>query len=96
MKKASTKARRLTDKQAAELSALDALPDDQIDTTDIPEVRDWSDARRGVFYRAVKQQITLRLDSDVVHWFKEQSPDERGYQTKINRALREYVEQRSG
>ena len=95
MKKASTKARELTDKQKAELSALEALPDDQIDTSDIPEVRDWSDARRGLLYRPVKQQITLRLDADVVNWFKEQAPDGRGYQTKINRALREYVKQRS-
>ena len=95
MKKASTKARKLTDKQQAELSALEALPDDQIDTSDIPEVRDWSDARRGLFYRPVKQQITLRLDADVVNWFKGQTLDGRGYQTKINRALREYVKQRS-
>ena len=95
MKKASTKARELTDKQKAELSALEALPDDQIDTSDISEVRDWSDARRGLFYRPVKQQITLRLDADVVNWFKEQAPDGRGYQIKINRALREYVKQRS-
>ena len=100
MKKKSTKARQLTDKQLtdkqkAQLSALEALPDDQIDTSDIPEIRDWSDARRGLFYRPVKQQITLRLDADVVSWFKKQAPDGRGYQTKINRALREYVKQRS-
>lgn len=105
MKKESTKARQLadkqltdkqlTDKQKAQLSALEALPDDQIDTSDIPEIRDWSDARRGLFYRPVKQQITLRLDADVVSWFKKQAPDGRGYQTKINRALREYVKQRS-
>ena len=56
MKKVSTKARELTDKQKAELSALEALPDDQIDTSDIPEVRDWSDARRGLFHRLVKQR----------------------------------------
>ena len=43
----------------AQLRALEDLPDDQIDTTDIPEILDWSDARRGVFYRPVKQQITL-------------------------------------
>ena len=94
MKKGSAKAGQLTDKQKAELSALDALPDDQIDTSDIPEIRDWSNARRGLFYRPVKQQITLRLDADVVNWFKEQAPDGRGYQTSINRALREYVEER--
>ena len=41
---------------------LESLPDDQVDTTDAPEILDWSYARRGVFYRPVKQQITLRLD----------------------------------
>ena len=92
MRKASTRAKKLTDKQKAELDALEALPDDQIDTSDIPEVLDWSDARRGLFYRPVKQQITLRLDADVVKWFKMQTPDGRGYQTGINRALREYIQ----
>ena len=94
MKKGSSKFRKLTDKQKAELSALEALPDDQIDTSDIPEVRDWSGAKRGVFFRPVNQKITLMLDADVVDWFKEQAPDERDCQTKINRALREYVMQR--
>ena len=83
---------RLTDDQRAELAALAALPDDQINTTDIPELLDWSDARRGVFYRPVKQQITLRLDKDVVAWFKTHAPGGRGYQTEINRALREHVQ----
>ena len=46
----------LTDEQRAELDALAALPDDQIDTTDIPETVDWSGARRGVFYRGKKRQ----------------------------------------
>ena len=63
MKKASTKARQLSDKQKAELGALEALPHDQVDTSDIPEVRDWSDARRGLFYRPVKQQINERTTS---------------------------------
>jgi uncharacterized protein (DUF4415 family) len=74
-----------------ELKALAALPEDRIELSDIPEVRDWSDARRGLFYRPVKQQLTLRLDADVVAWFKSQVPGGRGYQTEINRALREYV-----
>ena len=57
-----------------------------------PELRDWSGAKRGAFYRPVKQQITLRLDADVVAWFKENAPGGRGYQTDINRALRDYVD----
>ena len=74
-----------------QMRALEALPEDQIDTTDAPEILDWSDARRGVFYRPVKQQITLRLDADIIAWFKAQARDGRGYQTDINGALREHV-----
>ena len=75
----------------AQIRALEALPDDQIDTTDAPEILDWSDARHGVFYRPVKRQITLRLDADIIAWFKAHARDGRGYQTDINGALREHV-----
>ena len=75
----------------AQIRELETLPDDQIDTTDAPEILDWSDARRGVFYRPVKQQITLRLDSDIVAWFKAHARGGRGYQTDINSALREHL-----
>ena len=74
-----------------QIRALEALPEDEIDTTDAPEILDWSDARRGVFYRPVKQQITLRLDSDIIAWFKARARGGRGYQTDINGALREHV-----
>ena len=63
MKKGST---RLSNDRKAELSALEELPDDRIKTADVPELLDWSDARRGVFYRPSKQQITLRLDEAVI------------------------------
>ena len=76
----------------AQIRALEALPNDQIDTSDAPEILDWSDARRGVFYRPVKQQITLRLDADIIAWFKANARDGRGYQTDINGALREHVQ----
>ena len=82
----------LTTEQRAELQALEGLPDDQIDTTDIPELLDWTNARRGVFYRPVKKQITLRLDADVIGWFRARAKNGRGYQTDINRALRQHVE----
>ncbi len=74
-----------------QIRALEAMPEDQIDTADIPEILDWSDARRGVFYRPVKQQITLRIDADIIAWFKAQAHEGRGYQTDINGALREHV-----
>ena len=84
----------LTDEQRAEIEALERLPDGQTDTVDIPEVLDWSNARRGLFYRPVKRQVTLRLDADVLTWFKVHARDGRGYQTDINRALREHVQRR--
>jgi uncharacterized protein (DUF4415 family) len=82
----------VTPAQRTELESLARLPDDAIDTSDVPEVLDWSTARRGVFYRPVKRQLTLRLDADVVAWFKSQAKSAKGYQTRINQALREYVQ----
>src|SRR4030088_3600180 len=90
MKKGTSK--RLTRGQRAELKSLAALPDSAIDTSGAPELLDWSSAKRGLFYRPVKQQLTLRLDADGVAWFKRQTKPSGGYQTRINRALREYVQ----
>lgn len=89
MKKGTSES--LLEKQKAEIEALAALPDDEIDTSDLPEILDWSGARRGLLYRPVKQQITLRLDADVVAWFKANAAGGRGYQTEINRVLREHA-----
>lgn len=80
-----------TAEELAELDALTGRTDAEIDLSDFPEIRDWSDARRGLLYRPVKQQLTLRLDSDIVAWFKAHASADEGYQTRINRALREYV-----
>lgn len=70
---------------AAELAALEAMPDDTIDTSDVPEVRDWSGAVRGQFYKPRKLQKTLRIDADVLAWFEAQGP---GHLTRMNQALR--------
>jgi uncharacterized protein (DUF4415 family) len=86
---------KLTPELLAESLRIAAMPDEDIDLTDMPEVLDWTNAERGKFYRPVKQQITLRLDADVVHWFKSHAKGG-GYQTRINQALRDYVEARAG
>ena len=83
----------LTAKQESELAALAALPDDQIRTDLIPEQVDWSGAKAGLFYRPIKKQITLRIDADLIEWFRQHSTAETGYQTHINDALRDYVAQ---
>ncbi len=94
MKRGTSK--RLTPAQRAELKSLAALPDDAIDTSEAAELLDWSGAKRGLFYRPVKQQLTLRLDADVLAWFKSHATSSEGYQTRINRALREYVQGQAG
>jgi uncharacterized protein (DUF4415 family) len=73
---------------ARELRDLKAMRDADIDTSDIPEIVDWSGMERGRFYRPVKQVVTIRLDADVIAWFKARDPK---YQTAVNRALREYM-----
>ena len=59
---------KLTEERRKELAKLDALPVDQIDTSDIPELTDeqWAGAVRGQFYRPIKQQITARVDAAAV------------------------------
>lgn len=85
--------RQLTRKQAAELKKLAAMRDEDIDTSDIPEIKDWSKAVIGRFYRPIKQPVTLRLDADVLNWFKTQPGR---YQTMMNKVLRAYMERRQG
>jgi len=62
--------------------------DKDIDFSDIPEILDWTGAVRGSLYRPVKRHVTLRLDADVLEWFKRRHPK---YQTAINTALRQYI-----
>jgi uncharacterized protein (DUF4415 family) len=77
----------LTESQKAELAALAALPDSEIDYSDSPALSDeWFErAVRGRFYRPVKQQITARVDADVLAWLKAQG---KGYQARMNAILR--------
>ncbi|MDN5927135.1 MAG: BrnA antitoxin family protein [Hyphomicrobiales bacterium] len=75
------------------MEALAARPDSDIDYSDIPPLDEkfWQNAVRNPYFRPTKKQLTLRLDSDLVAWFKRRSKGGRGYQTRINDALREYV-----
>jgi uncharacterized protein (DUF4415 family) len=77
----------LTEAQIANLKALAARRDIEIDTSDIPVLtaEQWKKGIRGRFYRPVKRQITARVDADVLEWLK--SPG-KGYQSRINAILR--------
>lgn len=71
------------------LKELENIPDEAIDTSDIPELDDrfWEKAK--MVEPITKKSISIRLDSDVLDWFKSQG---KGYQTSINNVLRTYVE----
>lgn len=75
--------------RAREIRALKRMKDSEIDTTDIPPISDWSKAVVGKFYRPIKKPLTIRMDADVLAWFKRQGP---GYQTRINAVLRTAME----
>lgn len=72
----------------AELEELARRPDSSIDTSDMPEVADWSQARRRHFHPSAGAQ-SLTLDEDILEWFASR---ERDYQARINAVLRDYIE----
>ena len=73
---------------------IDAMKEQEIDFSDTPELTPEMFARavvrRGLKPLPRKEQLTLRLDSDVLRWYKEQGP---GYQTRINALLRAYMKE---
>ena len=57
------------------------------------EEKFWQNAVRNPYYRPVKQQLTVRLDADLVAWLRR---DGKGYQTRLNRMLREAMLEEMG
>lgn len=78
---------KLTSASQRKLAKLAERPDSEIDFSDIPPLTEsfWKNAVRNPFYRPVKQQLTVRLDADVVAWLRRHG---RGYQTRLNQVLR--------
>ncbi|HUE56000.1 MAG TPA: BrnA antitoxin family protein [Candidatus Udaeobacter sp.] len=69
--------RNLARKHAKELAALARMPDEKIDLTDAPEVREWRGAVVGKFYRPNKSPVTIRVDADALAWLKGQGQQRR-------------------
>lgn len=67
---------------------LEKMSDEQIDTSEVAERDEEFFRKAQVHLPAGKQLISLRLDRDVLDWFKRQG---KGYQTKINAVLRAYI-----
>ena len=76
----------IADKQRRELQRLAARPDSQIDFSDAPEGGPRaSEVEVGRFYRPIKQLVSLRVDADVLSWYRGQG---KRYQTYMNEVLR--------
>ena len=75
-----------------DLERLAKLNDADIDTSDIPELGE-DFFRRAELRERGKRVETIRLDADVVEWFKGQGE---GYETRINQILRQYVLSQQG
>ena len=71
------------------LKKLDEIKDKEIDYSDIPELDDTFWANAVLEYPVKKKPVTLRLDADVLDWFRSLG---KGYQTKINSVLRSFYE----
>ena len=55
---------------------------------------DFSNGIRGRFYTPKKKSTTIRLDDDILLYFKKIASEQKiGYQTLLNSALREYINQ---
>jgi uncharacterized protein (DUF4415 family) len=83
-----------TQKSQTDWDRVDAMSDEEIDLSDCPEITPEQFAkavvqRGGLQSPKNKEQVTLRIDSDVLEWFRLQG---RGYQTQINSLLRAYME----
>jgi uncharacterized protein (DUF4415 family) len=83
----------------SDLKRIDAMTDETIDYSDIPPLTDEQLAAMKPLREIIpevtrKVRITIRLDADVVRWFKEQVEAVGGgnYQPLINAALREHIE----
>jgi uncharacterized protein (DUF4415 family) len=94
-----SKPRVPTKAQLAELKRLAAMSDDDIDTSDIPEMK-FENAfpfrDRHLYkhlFKPIKQSTTVRIDADVLLWLRAKG---RGYQTRINKILREAMAKEEG
>ena len=87
------KKKDISRKSQTDLDRVDKIKDNDIDLSDNPEITPEmfakSIVRKGLKPVKRKAQITLRIDEDVLAWFKNQGP---GYQTHINSLLKAYKE----
>ena len=76
----------ISDRQRRQLKRLASMPDSEIDYSDAPERNPFpAEVYVGRFYRPIKQLVSLRVDADVLAWFRAHG---KKYQTYMNEVLR--------
>jgi len=73
----------------SDLKKIDAMSDEDIDYSDIPEFDEAFLDSVEMKFSPGKKQIALRVDTDVLEWMKAQG---KGYQSRMNAVLRAYYE----
>ena len=81
-------AKPLKRKSKTNWERVDNLTDKQVDTSDIGPLDEDFFRHTALSMRAPKKSLTMRLDADILEWFREQG---KGYQTRINAILRTYM-----
>ena len=77
--------------QEERLRQLAAMPDSEIDTSDISEALDWRGAIRG-WPPTRRERLAAWLDNDVIEWFERRHPDERACGDAISAILKHHIE----
>ena len=86
-------AKCLEKKSKTDWDRIKAMADEDIDTSDIPPLEEGFFAKAQIRMPKPKATVTIRLDQDILSWFKAQG---KGYQTRINAILRTYMEECKG
>ena len=85
-------AKSLKRKSQTHWEKVDNLSDKEIDTSDIGQLDEEFFKDAEISLRPPKKSLTLRLDADVLEWFRKKGE---GYQTRINAILRTYMKAHS-
>jgi len=82
----------VTSRERRALERLAKMPDSEIDFSDAPEGKPILDAQVGRIYRPMKQLVSIRVDADVLAWFRGRG---KKYQTYMNQVLRREMQSRA-
>ena len=83
------KKRDLKKQSRTDWARLEAMRDEDIDFSDIPELSEAFFKNAVIRLPKAKAKVCIRLDQDILEWFRSQG---KGYQTKINAVLRVFME----